>query len=291
MKNIEVGYCVRRDGNVILQDVALVKITDRQIPEIAKYILSDVEYQTGELVCVPSKIYDRITSSVYEDAISKLGKRKDALYGDDEVELEEFLPDSLLKLLPEEVVAVLPFESNLEDEESDVEEEKCVKKGCELPEPDNSNTLYLVIKQVYFDQIIAGTKTEEYREIKETTYKRYIETGDDGSVMFSDAISDEELSKYSVVDDLNIYNNGVCPLIPKNWCYLNLAVGYNKKRDTALVEVVDITFEAETDKSGNVVRFDFDESDNVCFSPTGKLCLWIAVLHLGKVVRKEIVSK
>lgn len=61
MKNIEVGYCVRRDGNVILQDVASVKITDRQIPEIAKYILSDVEYQTGELVCVPSKIYDRIT--------------------------------------------------------------------------------------------------------------------------------------------------------------------------------------------------------------------------------------
>lgn len=39
MKNIEVGYCVRRDGNVILQDVASVKITDRQIPEIAKYIL------------------------------------------------------------------------------------------------------------------------------------------------------------------------------------------------------------------------------------------------------------
>lgn len=228
---------------------------------------------------------------MYEDAISKLGKRKDALYGDDEVELEEFLPDSLLKLLPEEVVAVLPFESNLEDEESDVEEEKCVKKGCELPEPDNSNTLYLVIKQVYFDQIIAGTKTEEYREVKDTTYKRYIETGDDGSVMFSDAISDEELSKYSVVDDLNIYNNGVCPLIPKNWCYLNLAVGYNKKRDTALVEVVDITFEAATDKSGNVVRFDFDESDNFHLSPTGGLCQWIAVFHLGKVVRKEIVSK
>lgn len=291
MKNIEVGYCVRRDGNVILQDVASVKITDRQIPEIAKYILSDVEYQTGELVCVPSKIYDRITSSVYDDAISKLGKRKDALYGDDEVELEEFLPDSLLKLLPQEVVAVLPFESNIEDEEPDVEEEKCVKKVCELPEPDNSNTLYLVIKQVYFDQIIAGTKTEEYREVKETTYKRYIETGDDGSVMFSDAISDEELSKYSVVDDLNIYNNGVCPLIPKGWCYLNLAVGYSKKRDTALVEVVDITFEVATDDSGNELRFYFDESDNFHLSPTGGLCQWIAVFHLGKVVKKEIVSK
>ena len=151
------------------------------------------------------------------------------------------MPDSLLKLLPEEVVAVLPFESNIEDEEPDVEEKKCVKKGCELPEPDNSNTLYLVIKQVYFDQIIAGTKTEEYREVKYSTYKKYVKTEDDGSVMFSDAISDEELSKYQCEDDLNIYNNGVCPLIPKNWCYLNLAVGYNKKRDTALVEVVDIT--------------------------------------------------
>ena len=28
------------------------------------------------------------------------------------------------------------------------------------------NTLYLPIKQVYFDQIIAGTKKEEYREVK-----------------------------------------------------------------------------------------------------------------------------
>lgn len=89
------------------------------------------------------------------------------------------------------------------------------KKGCELPEPDNSNTLYLVIKQVYFDQIIAGTKTEEYREVKYSTYKKYVKTEDDGSVMFSDAISDEELSKYQCEDDLNIYNNGVCPLIPK----------------------------------------------------------------------------
>lgn len=291
MKNIEVGYCVRRDGNVILQDVASVKITDRQIPEIAKYILSDVEYQTGELVCVPSKVYDRITSSVCDDAISKLGKRNDALYADDEVELEEFLPDSLLKLLPQEVVDVLPFESNLEDEEPDVEEEKCVKEGREWPEPDKSNTLYLVIKQVYFDQIIAGTKKEEYREVKETTYKKYVKTGDDGCELFSDAISDEELSKYQYEDGLNIYNNGVCPLIPKDWCYLSLAVGYNKKRDTALVEVVDITFEAATDEEGNVIRFDFDESDNFCLSPTGKLCQWIAVFHLGKVVKKEIVSK
>ena len=34
--------------------------------------------------------------------------------------------------------------------------------------PTRQNTLYLTIKQVFFDEIIAGTKTKEYREIKNT---------------------------------------------------------------------------------------------------------------------------
>ncbi len=32
-------------------------------------------------------------------------------------------------------------------------------------------TLNLIIKQVYFDQIINGTKTQEFREVKPTTIK------------------------------------------------------------------------------------------------------------------------
>jgi hypothetical protein len=32
--------------------------------------------------------------------------------------------------------------------------------------PTKENTLYLPIKQVYFDAIISGTKNREYREIK-----------------------------------------------------------------------------------------------------------------------------
>ena len=35
-----------------------------------------------------------------------------------------------------------------------------------MTEPTKDNTLYLPIKQVYSDQIIAGTKKEEYREIR-----------------------------------------------------------------------------------------------------------------------------
>lgn len=36
-----------------------------------------------------------------------------------------------------------------------------------MEQPTKQNTLYLPIKQIYFDQIIAGTKREEYREIKD----------------------------------------------------------------------------------------------------------------------------
>lgn len=288
MKNIEVSYEVFRDGETILQDTATVKLTDKNISEIGQYILSDSEYQTGELVCVPSHVYDRIVNYVNEDAISKLNKQNDGLYESDEVALEDYLPESLVTLLPEDVVKVLPLGYT-----NDLEEANSVVEEVELPKPDKSNTLYLTIKQVYFDQIIAGDKKEEYREVKETTYKKFVETDDDGNVFFDDnLITEKKLSEYYAEDSLYIYNDGVCPLLPKsNLFYLNLAVGYNKVRDTALVEVVDISFEIAKDNSGNEVRFNIDESGNVQLSPDGKLCKWIAVLHLGNIIEKNIVSK
>lgn len=288
MKNIEVSYEVFRDGETILQDTATVKLTDKNISEIGQYILSDSEYQTGELVCVPSHVYDRIVNYVNEDAISKLNKQNDGLYESDEVALEDYLPESLVTLLPEDVVKVLPL-----GYKDDLEEANSVIEELELPKPDKSNTLYLTIKQVYFDQIIAGDKKEEYREVKETTYKKFVETDNDGNVFFDDnLITEKKLSEYYAEDSLYIYNDGVCPLLPKsNLFYLNLAVGYNKVRDTALVEVVDISFEIAKDNSGNEVRFNIDESGNVQLSPDGKLCEWIAVLHLGNIIEKNIVSK
>ena len=288
MKNIEVSYEVLRDGETILQDTATIKLTDKNISEIGQYILSDSEYQTGELVCVPSHVYDRIVNYVNEDAISKLNKQNDGLYESDEVALEDYLPESLVTLLPEDVVKVLPLGYT-----DDLEEANSVIEELELPIPDKSNTLYLTIKQVYFDQIVAGDKKEEYREVKETTYKKFVETDDDGNVFFDDnLITEKKLSEYYAEDSLYIYNDGVCPLLPKsNLFYLNLAVGYNKVRDTALVEVIDISFEIAKDDSGNEVRFNIDDSGNVIFSTDGKLCEWIAVLHLGNIVEKNIVSK
>ncbi len=289
MKNIEVKYEVFRDNEAVLQDKAIVKLTDKNISEIGQYILSNSEYQTGELVCVPSHVYDRIVNFVNEDAISKLNKRNDGLYESDEIALEDYLPESLITLLPEDIVKLLPL-SYTDDSEEVV---NSVGEKIELPKPDKSNTLYLTIKQVYFDQIISGDKKEEYREVKETTYKKFIETDDEGNVFFdNNLITEKKLSEYYAEDSLYIYNDGVCPLLPKNnLFYLSLAVGYNKVRDTALVEVIDISFEIAKDNSGNEVRFNIDDSGNVVFAPDGKLCVWIAVLHLGNIVEKNIVSK
>lgn len=104
--------------------------------------------------------------------------------------------------------------------------------------PTKENTLYLPIKQLYFDQIIAGTKTEEFREIKEgITANRYLIKDSSGGYVLNPDTT--ESGKRYYIDD---YNGGQFPFLPKPYKYLALAVGYNKERDTALVEVTGYRF-------------------------------------------------
>lgn len=147
-------------------------------------------------------------------------------------------------------------------------------------EPTKQSTLYLPIKQVYFDQIIAGTKKEEYREVKfGTTAGKYLQQVLDTNgkpVKEADGVeayvrnpetTDQSVDQYFVDD----YNGGKFPFLPKPYKYLHLAVGYNKVRDEALVEVSDITFKVGA-------TFDGDGYDGA---------IWIAVFHLGNVVKLE----
>ena len=148
--------------------------------------------------------------------------------------------------------------------------------------PTKENTLYLPIKQIYFDAITAGTKKEEYREIKDTTFKKYLETwkenGEEGFIYDDEKVNpDQEL-------DIMMYNNGVYPFCPKEYKYLNLAVGYEKERDTATVEVTDISFEQAKDKNGNFVRFFWDEENGFRADINGDSTMWNIVYHLGKVI-------
>jgi hypothetical protein len=157
--------------------------------------------------------------------------------------------------------------------------------------PNKQNSLYLPIKQVYFDQIIAGTKTEEYREISPNTYKKYLACDENGNLFLNEYYTDEDLDFYDG-EMLSACKDGEFPFFFKEEIkYLNLAVGYNKVRDTATVEVVDITPMIGTNPKGQELRFDFDEEGKPVLNPEGKFCIWQAVFHLGKVVEKNIVSK
>ena len=132
---------------------------------------------------------------------------------------------------------------------------------------DKENTLYLPIKQVYFDEIVAGTKKIEYREVKEgITAGRYLLKDARTKYALNPQVV-TDFSKEYFIDDIV---NGAFPFLPKRYQYLSLAVGYSKERDTALVEVTDITFHPEN------VRTDHD----------GKPCFafWIIEYHLGEVL-------
>ena len=128
--------------------------------------------------------------------------------------------------------------------------------------PTKENTLYLPIKQVYFDQIIEGTKDKEFREVKEgITANRYLEKDASGEYVLNPKVTDP--NKEYFIDD---YNNGNFPFMPKKSIkYLSLAVGYAKERDTAVVEVVDFSFEPHMIR-GNLYAF------------------WVIAFHLGRVL-------
>ena len=124
-----------------------------------------------------------------------------------------------------------------------------------------NNTLYLPIKQIYFDQIIAGTKKAEYREVKEgITASRYLQKDANSKYLLNPEVT--KLCKEYYIND---YNNGNFPFVTKDYKYLYLAVGYAKERDTAIVEVTGMSFET------------YEIWSKIYAS-------WVIVYHLGKII-------
>lgn len=120
-------------------------------------------------------------------------------------------------------------------------------------------TLNLIIKQVYFDQIINGTKTQEFREVKPTTIKKLLQLDEDG---------------YELEDE-----NGNA--IPIHYDAIQFYVGYNKDRDSALVEVKDEYCEIFLDGNNEPIIYE-DGTDK-----DGNPLEWVAeqvVFNLGKVL-------
>ena len=133
----------------------------------------------------------------------------------------------------------------------------------EIINPKNNKkmkVLNLIIKQVYFDQILSGEKTQEFREVKPTTVKKYVELDEDGFEK----------------EDEN------CNAIPIKYDAIRFFVGYNPDRDSALVEVKDAYCEMFVDENGELITYEHNGQE------------WIAeqvVYNLGKVLEKDIHPK
>lgn len=113
--------------------------------------------------------------------------------------------------------------------------------------------LNLIIKQVWFDKILSGEKTQEFREVKPTTVKRLIELDEDGF--------EKEDENYNA--------------IPIKYDAIRFFVGYAKDRDSMLVEVKDAYTEMFVDEDGELITYEYKDQD------------WIAeqvVYNLGKIL-------
>lgn len=123
--------------------------------------------------------------------------------------------------------------------------------------------LNLIIKQKYFDAILDGSKVQEFREVKPTTIKKLIQLDEDGY-----EIEDEDGNS-----------------LPIEYDAIRFYVGYNKNRDTALVEVKDAYTEYFVDENNEPITYEIGKDEE------GNSLLWLAeqvVYNLGKVLEKDI---
>ncbi len=245
------------DGQEVEENITSFTITNRDLKEISKMVREGKI--TGKMTELPKKIQDKFYEAIrYDFEINEIVD-----YESYEPDFKNELPEDLLKLLPKDCQKILgyvpseqPNEEPKEEEAKPANEEEQITYIGDDGQPDspewgvteNGEHLYLVIKKVYLDKIVKGTKQIEYREIKDKTYKRYIEVDEDG-VPFWEKRATEGLPR---TDMDYLFQINRCPYIPKDIRYLDLAAGYNKDRDTAVVELGGIGFDAGYGENGDL---------------------------------------
>ena len=110
--------------------------------------------------------------------------------------------------------------------------------------------LNLIIKQVYFDQIIAGTKKIETREVRPTTQAKYVTLN-----------SDDEVTGTIKYDAIRFF------------------VGYGKNRNSALVECKGSELIVITDENDNPIMYDYKGQENMMINIEYKL---------GNIIEKSV---
>lgn len=148
-----------------------------------------------------------------------------------------------------------------------------VELQFDSPLLNNENSLYLTIRQKPFDEILAGTKTIEYRDIKSTTFKNYLYCDEYGAPYFRDDTEFPEEEGF----DIYLYNNGICPFAVRDDInFLRFKAGATAKdMDSAVVEVKSI-------KAVPQDRFEI-VNDQPVPDANGRFCTWVLEFNLGKV--------
>ena len=126
--------------------------------------------------------------------------------------------------------------------------------------------LNLIIKQKYFDAILSGRKVQEFREVRPTTIKKLLQLDEEGF-----EIEDEHGNAQPIKYDA-----------------IQFFVGYNKDRDSALVEVVGAHCEIFVDDNDEPITYEHGRDKD------GQPLVWVAeqvVYDLGKIHSHNIREK
>lgn len=105
----------------------------------------------------------------------------------------------------------------------------------------NNKVLYLNIAQNFFDEIIAGTKTQEFREVKPSTIKKLLQLDENG---------------LEIVDE-----NGNSS--PQQYDVIHFRVGMNKVADEAYVRIKNTYTELLVDDNGDLIEYVTDEAGHI----------------------------
>ena len=129
--------------------------------------------------------------------------------------------------------------------------------------------LTLSIKQKWFDEIVSGKKTQEFREIRPTNAKKYFRYVLNGKSYTEETLPPEDEEPGEVV------------LTPVRYDAIKFLTGaYTGKRPWALVEVKDANIELIADEDGNEIVYEYN----------GKEYLAAQIIYdLGKVLERSDV--
>lgn len=128
------------------------------------------------------------------------------------------------------------------------------------------NVLTLSIKQKFFDEILAGKKTQEFREIRPNTSQKYIRY----------KVGDKEYSHFEEVPEYQEPE-----VVPIKYDAIKFLTGeYKGTRPFAIVEVKGARVEILTDEDGNEIPYEVDGVEYVMAQ---------IVYDLGNVLEKSNV--